>query len=75
MRVAELVSRDKLNLDFATEMLMVRGKGNKERLVPVGRPALEAVQNWLPMREQLIADRARRGREVEKQALFLNVRG
>ncbi|MBL4903142.1 tyrosine recombinase XerC [Desulfocapsa sp. AH-315-G09] len=75
MRVAELVSRDILNLDFATEMLRVRGKGKKERLVPVGRPALAAIHNWLPMREQLIADRARRGREVEKHALFLNVRG
>ncbi len=75
MRVAELVSRDILNLDFTTEMLRVRGKGNKERLVPVGRPALEAIQNWLPMRDQLIADRARRGHKVEKKALFLNVRG
>jgi len=75
MRVAELVSRDSLHLDFATEMLKVRGKGNKERLVPVGRVALDAVQNWLPQREQLIADRARRGRKVEKKALFLNVRG
>jgi integrase/recombinase XerC len=75
MRVAELVSRDILNLDFATEMLRVRGKGNKERLVPVGRPALEAVRAWLPLREQLIADRARRGHEIEKEALFLNGRG
>ena len=75
MRVAELVSRDILNLDFATEMLRVRGKGNKERLVPVGRPALEAMHAWLPLREQLIADRARRGHEVEKEALFLNGRG
>ncbi len=75
LRVAELVSRDILNLDFETEMLRVRGKGNKERLVPVGRPALEAIRAWLPLREQLIADRARRGREVEKKALFLNGRG
>jgi integrase/recombinase XerC len=75
MRVAELVSRDSLNLDFGTEMLKVRGKGNKERLVPVGRPALEAVRAWLPLRQQLIADRARRGRPVEKEALFLNGRG
>jgi len=75
MRVAELVSRDRMNLDFATEMLKVRGKGNKERLVPVGRPALEAIQNWWPLRDQLIADRARRGHKVEKDALFLNVRG
>ncbi len=75
MRVSELVSRDLLNLDFTTEMLRVRGKGNKERLVPVGRPALEAIQAWFPLRDQLIADRARRGREVEKKALFLNGRG
>jgi len=75
LRVSELVSRDILNLDFETEMLRVRGKGNKERLVPVGRPALEAIRAWLPLREQLIADRARRGREVEKKALFLNGRG
>ena len=75
MRVSELVSRDLLNLDFTTEMLRVRGKGNKERLVPVGRPALEAIQSWLPLRDQLIADRAKRGREVEREALFLNGRG
>lgn len=77
MRVAELVSRDILNLDFKSEMLRVRGKGNKERLVPVGRPALEAVRAWLPLRETLITDRARRGRETEegKKALFLNGRG
>jgi integrase/recombinase XerC len=77
MRVAELVSRDILNLDFESEMLKVRGKGNKERLVPVGRPAIEAVRAWLPLRETLIADRARRGRETGegKKALFLNGRG
>lgn len=75
MRVSELVSRDSLNLDFASEMLRVRGKGNKERMVPVGRPALEAIRAWFPLREQLIADRARRGRIVEKEALFLNGRG
>ncbi len=77
MRVAELVSRDILNLDFESEMLRVRGKGNKERLVPVGRPALEAVRAWLPLRETLITDRARRGRDTEegKKALFLNGRG
>ncbi len=75
MRVAELVSTDLLNLDFRSEMLRVTGKGNKERLVPVGRPAAHAAQQWLPLRDQLIADRSRRGREVEKNALFLNGRG
>jgi len=75
IRVAELVSRDLDDLDFETEMLRVRGKGNKERLVPVGLPAKEAVIAWLPQRQQLITARQRRGRNVEKDALFLNGRG
>ncbi|MDP3480276.1 MAG: tyrosine recombinase XerC [Desulfoprunum sp.] len=75
MRVSELVSRDMADLDFAEEVLRVRGKGNKERLVPVGRPAIEAVRKWLPQREQLLAERAVRGNTVDKAPLFLNGRG
>ena len=75
MRVSELVSRDLTNLDFKEEMLTVRGKGDKERLVPVGGPAIEAVRNWLLQRLQLLEKRAGRGRPVEKNALFLNGRG
>jgi integrase/recombinase XerC len=75
MRVAELVSRNLEHLDFETEMLRVRGKGNKERLVPVGRPAREAVQVWLSRRQQLMQERAGRGLVLEKEALFLNSRG
>ncbi|MDD3815850.1 MAG: tyrosine recombinase XerC [Desulfocapsaceae bacterium] len=75
MRVAELVSRNLEHLDFETEMLKVRGKGNKERLVPVGRPAREAVHLWLSSRQQLMQERAGRGLALEKEALFLNSRG
>ena len=75
IRVSELVSRNLTDLDFASEVLRVRGKGNKDRLVPVGRPALEAVSNWLPQRLQLIHERAGRGLVVEQDSLFLNGRG
>ncbi len=75
IRVAELVSRDLEDLDFESEVLRVRGKGNKERLVPFGLPAKEAIMAWLPQRKQLMAARAGRGREPEKKALFLNGRG
>ncbi len=75
IRVAELVSRNISNLDFASEVLSVRGKGNKERLVPVGRPAKEAVSAWLVQREQIIEGRVKRGKEAERKALFLNGRG
>ncbi len=75
MRVSELVSRNVTDLDFTEEVLTVRGKGKKERLVPVGRPAIEAARCWLPERRQLIQQRAERGREIETEALFLNGRG
>lgn len=75
IRVAELVSRNLEDLDFEAEMLKVRGKGNKERLVPVGRPAREAVDAWLPSRQQLLQERAARGLEIDQAPLFLNGRG
>ncbi len=75
MRVSELVSRNLGDLDFEAEMLKVRGKGNKERLAPVGRQALEAVRVWLVHRRQLLEDRAGRGLVVDKEPLFLNGRG
>lgn len=75
IRVSELATRNIRDLDFREEVLTVRGKGNRERLVPVGRQAVEAVRCWLPQRLQLIEKRAKRGRSVERDALFLNGRG
>jgi tyrosine recombinase XerC len=75
MRVSELVTRDTHHLDFVEGMLRVRGKGRKERIVPVGRPALEAVWAWLPRRQRLLEQRAGRGKKVDNQPLFLNGRG
>ncbi|WP_163339598.1 tyrosine recombinase XerC [Desulfopila sp. IMCC35008] len=75
MRVSELVSRDFADLDFEEEVLRVRGKGNKERIVPVGRPAVEALNKYLPQRRQLLEQRAARGKKADTDALFLNNRG
>ncbi len=75
IRVAELASLDLKQLDFANESVRVLGKGNKERIVPVGRPAVEALQAYLPQRAQLLAARIKRGHPPENNAVFLNVRG
>ncbi len=75
MRVAELVSRNIDDLDFESEMLRVTGKGNKQRIVPVGSPALEAVRAWLPERSKIINKPNDRGRQIERQAIFINARG
>ncbi|PID76372.1 MAG: recombinase XerC [Deltaproteobacteria bacterium] len=75
IRVAELASTNLNDLDFDDEMLRVMGKGGKERLVPVGRPAKEAVLAWMPQRQQLIIACLGRGKTPDKEALFLNNRG
>lgn len=75
MRVAELVSCGMKQLDFETGMLRVTGKGDKERLVPVGRPATEALRRYFPQRERLIRERLGRGKAIVSDAVFLNSRG
>ena len=75
LRVSELVSRDVNHLDFASGMVRVTGKGNKERLVPFGTAAAEALRIYFPERQQLLAARIATGRQAESQALFLNSRG
>lgn len=47
IRVSELCGLDIDDLDRETETARVLGKGAKERTVPVGRPALDAVDHWL----------------------------
>ena len=67
LRLAELVGLDCSDLDLADATVRVTGKGNKERIVPVGRHALEALGRWLKTRVS-IAD-------VDEQALFVSKRG
>jgi integrase/recombinase XerC len=55
--------------DFkAKNTLIVRGKGKKERMVPVGRKAQLAVAEWLPLRKKMIAEM-----ELETPALFFSI--
>jgi integrase/recombinase XerD len=48
LRATELVSLPRRAIRHGQPFLMLRGKGDKERLVPVSSRAAEAVQNWLP---------------------------
>lgn len=74
LRVAELAALDLKQLDLVEGMVLVRGKGNKERLVPLGTPAVAAVEAYLPQRAML--QRARSpSRAADRQALLLNARG
>lgn len=68
-RVTEAVTLDQHDLDFETRTVMLTGKGNKQRLVPLGRYAIAAVMAYLPYRLELRRAGADPGR------LFLNARG
>ncbi len=71
-RVSEIVALSADDLDLDEELPVVRlfGKGRKERLVPVGRHAREAVEAYLVRARPLLASRGR-----GESALFLNQRG
>jgi len=47
IRVGELTSLKSRNVDMAEEMIKVEGKGKKERIVPVGRPAVNALIEYM----------------------------
>ncbi len=53
LRVSELVSLPHAALRGSPEMLMIRGKGNKDRLVPLSDPARTAVAVWLAWRDRV----------------------
>jgi integrase/recombinase XerD len=55
LRVSELVALPLSAALRAREVLAVRGKGGKERLVPLGEPAREAVQRWIEARSACLA--------------------
>ncbi|MFW5679790.1 MAG: tyrosine recombinase, partial [Pseudomonadota bacterium] len=61
LRVSELVGLGLADLDLAAFMLKVRGKGGRERLVPLGQRAVEAITDYLPVRSAFLAARVDRG--------------
>jgi len=67
LRLAELVDLDPGDVDLDDGVVRVTGKGRKDRLVPVGRKAKEAIREWLRARPELA--------RVEERALFVGVRG
>ncbi len=72
LRVAELVSLDWRDLDLGARVLRVTGKGGKERMVPFGKPAAEALRAWLEDWESI--RKPDRGSD-RQEPVFLNFRG
>jgi integrase/recombinase XerC len=68
LRISELVGIDLDDLELRARLVKVHGKGSKERIVPFGSKAEEALRAWLSVRGTLVED-------VEEQAVFVNYRG
>jgi integrase/recombinase XerC len=67
LRVAELASLNVFDIDMNDASLIVTGKGNKTRQLPIGRQAITAISSWLQQRSQLKC--------LDANALFINHRG
>jgi len=75
LRVSELTGLNLADMDQKDQMLRVRGKGNKERIVPYGQKAAQALKAYWPVRDSLLEASGGGGRGTGAEAVFLNYRG
>jgi integrase/recombinase XerC len=75
LRVSELTGLNLADMDQKDQMLRVRGKGNKERIVPYGQKAAQALRAYWPVRDSLLEASEDAGRGASMEAVFLNYRG
>jgi integrase/recombinase XerC len=71
MRVSELQRLNLQDVDLVGDEVKVRGKGRKERIVPLGRAAARALRQYELRRAEILA----RCRHGDRQALFISERG
>lgn len=72
LRLSELAGLNIQDIDFDQKLVKVKGKGRKERIVPVGMPALKAVEQY---REKIDARGINAESRIYETPLFLNFRG
>ncbi|MFN2530661.1 MAG: tyrosine recombinase XerC [Pyrinomonadaceae bacterium] len=73
VRVAELTTLNLADIDFRNQLLRVTGKRRKQRIVPFGEPARDALKAYLQAREKLLFNAPISKRD--DQAVFLNYQG
>jgi integrase/recombinase XerD len=81
-RVSETIALDTLDVDLEEGSAVVTGKGSKQRLVPLGRACVEAIEAYFPFRLELKGPRpdpgrlflTARGRPMSRQAVWQRIR-
>jgi len=71
VRVSELVTLNMDDVDFLGEVVHIRGKGKKERIVPIGTSALQIIQHYMEFRSK----RAQSNPNFDSKVLFVNKHG
>lgn len=71
VRVSELVALNMDDVDFLGEVVHIRGKGKKERIVPIGTSALQVIQHYMEFRNK----RAHSNPNFDSRVLFVNKHG
>jgi integrase/recombinase XerC len=67
LRLAELAGLNLRDVDFHDQLVLVTGKGNKQRVCPIGKAAIEALRHWLSKRDQ--------AKDLSDSALFVSEQG
>jgi len=76
LRVSELVSLNMDNINLRDSILRVTGKGNKERIVPIGEKAVSAIEKYLTIRQEALHLTSHVSRLTQNgDPLFINLRG
>ena len=75
LRVSELTGLNIVDMDQKDQVVRVIGKGRKERIVPYGAKATEALRLYWPEREKLLRDNDGREGGTNPEAIFLNYLG
>lgn len=67
MRIGELLALDIDDIDIENSVVKVKGKGKRERIIPIGNPAMIALKNYLLVRDKIST-------KTQSNAVFLNER-
>jgi integrase/recombinase XerD len=81
LRISELTGLDLDDVDLVDRMVLVKGKGDRQRIVPFGAPAAEAIERWLTVGRPVLTPRVPalvvnlRGGRLSRQGLWQVIRG
>jgi integrase/recombinase XerC len=70
LRNSELIGMNLDDIHWSNEAILVRGKGRKQRIAPLGETAAKAIREYLPKRQELL-----KSKKKANPALLLNLRG